>query len=623
MTLPSESLEELLRRLNAIGGAGDTSTLSEDRKPPTKPEIKPDKRKPGRPPSKPTKSHTPESFKHPSTRDTEGKFVGRPTEYKQPNAEGFKAFLKIIKPRVLTRSGKYEVFTLTERQETVIDKLLAVDDRGNFKRSIGLLVWPRRHGKSTLLALIVIWLLVISRNWTCQLQGNTEQHSRRVQFNQIARIIKNTPELRRLIGEDSLMRSEINYRKCGNVIQSMTSNTLASSFGDRLNVLWVSDLHANADLASFNALQASMLDSSNTLLLIDSNVDAIDGHVHGLQKQAQDDQGIFADHLQYRDYEDYHTNAPLWIDRIKAKRLQRTLLPSEFDRDILGKRSQAQNSLFEIGHIKACQQSYTAPVIDLRAITQGRSYKIGAGLDRAKSLLGEASGGDNSIFSVVAKVARLDGEPEIIVLDQQHVVPNTASMIKALIRKAHEQYRLNNFVIEDYQAVDIEPWCLEQNINCELVSAHSTRQNAMFPELARIVREGRLKFPAHMKELSAEMQSFQYTMVSGGKYSFGAAGSGHDDRVYSLGWSIYALRNSVICNYTLGNIICDNTRTRQHCFLLGGTQQLYCSGKCQAFGQVDGMLREFKRFNTESHLNVMQFYKSYVKVTGVLIVQGV
>ncbi len=48
-----------------------------------------------------------------------------------------------------------------------------------------------------------------------------------------------------------------------------------------------------------------------------------------------------------------------------------------------------------------------------------------------------------------------------------------------------------------------------------------------------------------MEELAAEMMAFQYIALKGGGYRF-EAGTGHDDRVYSLAWAIYSLRREVI-----------------------------------------------------------------------------
>ncbi len=552
-----------------------------------------------------------------------GKFGGKELKFKANTLDAFLAWYADRKPRILAK-GKYQHVELTPKQIDTLGEILASDGDGGFQHGMSMLIWPRRHGKSNLLRLVVLWLFDTRDNHTVQLWGNSEAHSRRVQFKPLGRIIENTPALRKRMPETrgGLLREEIVHGSNGSRILAMVGGSVV--FGDQIDLLYVDDFHHQTDLKAVNALQAALLDQDNALMLIGSNVDPIDGHCHQLQKLAKTDPGIYCHHLEYMDWLHYEDHAPAWIDRIKAKRLEKTTLPSEFDRDILGKRSQAQNALFEAKHIEVCRSNYRIPVgKDFRELIQGRTCKIGAGLDRAKDLFGEATGHDNTIFTVIAKVAKPDGEPEFFILDQVHVIPNNAQNIKAHIRQAHDRYKLDNLTLEDYQAMDIEPWCVEQNIPTELIPAHSSRQNVMFPEFHRIVKEGRLHFPGDMAELQDEMKSFQYTLLSNNKYSFGAAGKGHDDRVFSLGWAIYSLRQEVLANYVLGNIQCMNKKkSRQFCILLGGDLELSCSRECFAFQQVKDMLQEFKKFQTESALTIGPFYQRYVKVTGAVLYQA-
>lgn len=557
----------------------------------------------------------------PKQRDPKtGRYLGKEATMRQNSYGAFLSWYDDRKPRIKT-SRKYEHVKLTRKQRTTLKNMLRGDGKGGFVFSRILLVWPRRHSKSNLMRLIILWLLDTREHLTIQLWGNSEAHSRLMQYNPLMMIIQQTPALRKRIPERNMMKDAIQHPN-GSRIQAMVGGSVV--FGDKLDILWLDDFHHNKDLESVNALKASLWDQKDSLTLISSNVDPVDGHVHQMQKAWKKEPKCYVDHLEYMDWEHYETMAPPWINRADVKLDKATTLPAEWDRDVLGKRTQAINSLFELNHLQACQMPYGVPVKEgFRELVKGRAVKIGAGLDRAKSLLGTATGGDNTIFTVVAKVARHDGEPEIFILDQIKVVPNTAQHIKKLIRDAHERYKLDNLTLEDYQAMDIEPWCIEQDIPVELVTAHSSRQNAMFPELHRIVKEGRLHFPKDLDKLVGEMTSFQYTSLRDGKYSFGASGKGHDDRVYSLGWAIYSLRKEILANYVLGNIQClHKGQIRQMCMLLGGDLELSCSSNCVAFNQVKDMHQEFKRFYTESDLDICQFYQRYVKVTGSLIYQA-
>ncbi|MFC1881801.1 hypothetical protein ACFL2S_09945 [Thermodesulfobacteriota bacterium] len=269
-------------------------------------------------PSKPN----PNAKRHAVRSATDGKFVSadskqtRIERWSKPGALGFAHWIKDVQPHILTSRNTYEPFKPTHKQLDQIKKILAVDDSGNFINSMSLLIAPRRMGKSLVYALIICWLFTSRKNLTIQLLGNHEVHCRRVQYRTLKRIIRHTPKLSAMIPEKNVTVYEIRYRS--NIIQMGTTN-LSGSFGDKLDVLWTSDLHASPDLDPFNAYQAALLDSENSLCLIDSNVDHTDGHVHALQRQAEQDESIFCDHTHFRDLTSYLKSAPPWINRQKAK----------------------------------------------------------------------------------------------------------------------------------------------------------------------------------------------------------------------------------------------------------------------------------------------------------------
>lgn len=548
----------------------------------------------------------------------------------QGGEPGFRAWLSDIQPRILHRSGRYEPFVPTPDQDDLINSALAVDDSGNFVHSISVNLQPRRHGKSTAFAVLVLYFFTARQNFTIQLQGSTEDHTRRTMYLTLSRIILNTPKLRVLIPEVNHHSYDITFPELGNRIQFSASN-LASSFGDRLNLLWISDLHSFVDTGPYNAMQASLLDSAGSLQFIDANVDDAGGPVHSLQLQAEGDPGIFCRYVSYKDIDEYCERAPSWIDRAKARRLEKSLLPHEFARDILGQRAAAENALFPAGVIELCKSPYSCPVENLAALVQGRTYRIGGGLDRSKSLMGGlVARADNTIWTSVAKVAAPDGgEPEIFVLNQVNVVPNTAAHIKKVILGDHQRYGgFCNVTLEDYETVDILPWLLEQKITAETINAHSTRQNASFPELHRLAKEGRLHFPAELTGLADEMATFSYRAHKGQNgYSFGHAQQKFkDDRVFSLNWAVFSLRREVLSAYELGGIQCLNkTRRRPMCFLMGGALDFKdgCGRRCQAYGEVVDMHRQFLQFQTESNLSLAEFFAAYVRITGPVLYQNV
>ncbi|RJP90948.1 MAG: hypothetical protein C4518_08620 [Desulfobacteraceae bacterium] len=541
----------------------------------------------------------------------------------QGGEAGFYQWVNDIQPRILTRSNRYEPFVPTARQRKFIRNVLAVDKKsGLFKHSISMNVEPRRHGKSTVFSLIVLWLFTSRMNFTVQLLGSTEDHCRRTQFAALKRIINNSPLLSVLIPENNQFMYTIMFHELQNQIQFSASNT-ASAFGDKINLLWVSDLHSFVELGPFNALQAALLDSEDSLIFVDSNVDSTDGPVHSLEKEATNDKQMFCQSTSYRDFDHFAKEAPAWIDRDKAARLEKTTLPADFKRDVLGQRSDAKNGLFSAEIIEQCRDSYRVPVADVDALAKGRAYKIGAGLDRAKSLIAGPRG-DFTVWSVVMKVATQGGEPEYYLLNQHRFLINAAKSIKAVILEDHKRYKLDNVILENYETADIHAWMLENQIPCELISPHDTNQQASFPEMYRTMKEGRFHFSKDLEIFESELSTFSYTRRQNGSYAFGHSGvKFHDDTVYSVNWALFSLRKEVLNLFEIDTIQCDCRGGNRHmCFMMGGGLELHCKGRCVAYGQVEEMWRQYRLFNEESEIRIPEFFHSFLRVTGAVIYQS-
>jgi hypothetical protein len=540
-----------------------------------------------------------------------------------PGAAGFHHWLADVKPRILTKGNAWEPVALEPWQDAFMVEALEPGDGKPFRYSIVLHVTPRRHSKSTLFALLALWLFTSRSNQTIQALGNSEIHCEKVQMRTLRGIIRNTPALKAMIGEENLRKQAIEYPGMGNIIQASTV-TMSGAFGDKLNLLWVSDFHACPDTGPFDAYQASLLDSEGTLCLIDSNTDHEGGHVHGLEMLAETDPGILCRRIEYPDLETYLREAPAWIDREKVVRLQKTQLPTAFSRDILGKRSSARNALFPAEVITLCRAEIPCPFPPdrLEELTGGRKYVIGGGLDRSKKLFG----GDNTVWTTTLKVASAkDAEPEYFVLNQDVVVPNHARCIKKAILEDHRRYNLDAVTLEQYEVADLKPWLDDQDIPAEVLSATSTNQNLSFVELHRIAKEGRLHFSQGLEMLASEMQTFVYEEKRDGNYTFGHASQKfHDDTVYSLNWSVFATRAAVLSVYALKRIECRNLRpTRSLCFLMGGDMELLCKHECPAYHEVAEMFRGYMRLRLDDDHTLPGFYAAYVKLDGPRIYQGV
>lgn len=547
--------------------------------------------------------------------------------WNEPGPPGFYRWLADVKPKVIQRDSTYRVFNPTEKQKEHIAKILEVDEQGTFKHTLSLIVAPRRHGKSLLFCLLLLWLTTSRANHITQLLGSIASHCLRTMYRPCINIIKHTPALRKLIPDDCILSAEIHFKPLNSSIQMIEGSTLAGAFGSRVSCLYVGDLHSHPDLAAFNALQASTLDSASAVIWVCSNVDYTSGPVHGLQRESESDPGMYCDHIHYRDLKEYRAKAPLWLDRERAKRLKRTSLPADWKRDILGQRSSVIQGLFSPETIKKVRGKYRAPVVDIKALIGDRAYRVAGALDRSKSLL-TAAHKDNTVWTTVCKTINEHNEYEIFVLNQRSFTLNLASSIKETILRDHERYGLSNICFENYETSDLYQWALVNKLQAELVSPTDSAQNISFPELGRLAREGRLHAPANLAGLYKELKTFTYEYAksrSGNKYIFGSQDKKKwkDDRIYSLNWAVYALRKAQLSMYVIKTITCHNrTPKHRHCFIIGGDLEMYCSEQCPAYQEISEMWKQYRQLVPEDELTLQQFYKAKVKRIGALVRQA-
>ncbi len=547
--------------------------------------------------------------------------------WNEKGSKGFWNWCSDVTPHILSRSNEYIPFEPTEKQREQIEEILKTDEQGRFINTLSLVISPRRHGKSLLFVLLILWLATSRQNRIFHLHGTTESHTRRTMFNTIIKTIKNTPKLNRMFREDWFRSFEVTFSPLQNIIEMQSGINIVSAFGEKISgCLWCSDLHAALELDSFNALQAALLDSEDSFLWIDSNVDHSGGPVEALQKEAEIDEHSFADYVSYESLEEFFKKAPPWISREGAKRLQRTSLPTDFARDILGKRVSARNSLFQTQIIEQCMAPYKYPVDDITKLTQGRNYKIGAGLDRAKSLL---SIGDATVWSVVLKVASPDGgEPEYFVLNSKRIFPNTDRAIKKVILQDFQKYNIDNITIENYETASLAPFLTDQKIPFELLSATPTNQTISFTEFYRIAKEGRFHFSKDLQALASEMGAFSYWQRKGGQFSFGSSSrKHHDDFVYATNYGIFSLREKVLASYTVGNVQCLNKGPKRNlCFIMNQDPNgalLLCRARCGAYREIEEMYQSYKQSRLDSDETIQEFFAERVKIVGARISQAV
>ena len=532
-------------------------------------------------------------------------------------AEGFFNWCEDVKPRILTKGNRYTEFQPEPWQRQIITDVLSTDANGDFIHDLALLITPRRHGKTNIYALIVLWLSATRPNHTTQVLGNTEQHAERVQMKTLKGIIRHTPKLSELIPEPLIQRHMVKtVETWGSVIQ-MAAVNMSNAFGDKLNVLWVGDLHACPDTGPFDAYQAALLDSENTLCLIDSNPDSEDGHVHTLEKDAGEDEKTYCHRIEYRDFEHYRAEAPSWIDRHKAAKLQRTQLETAFKRDILGQRTSAVNALFQPEDIKACVSDFSMPVPpeSLNDFFDGRKFVVGAGLDKAKAI--RLTSNDRTVWTVVAKTPNADdGEPEYWVLNQVTWELGFDKRIKTQMTEDHKRYAPVGIALEAYETEQILLWGLDNNMPVETAQPTAQGQYKPFVTLHEVVKQGRLHFSRDCKHLEQEMRTFlvdESTKLP----TFGHAKKCHDDHVYSLAWAIWSMRHKELAIYELPLFHCESkSHLQQFCYLRGGEVVLPCGQFCEGHYHCRQMYNQYKAVHPYTELTLPEFHAGKVKSKG-------
>jgi hypothetical protein len=525
----------------------------------------------------------------------------------------------------------YRPLRLIPEQGEFIKEAFKAGKNRRWKHSIIAHMAPRRHTKSTIFAVALLWRTIIQKNGLSILLGNNEFHSRKTQFNILTNIIKHSKSLHKYFRplDKCLLTNEIRCKYSGHSISMLSGTSSASSFGMKISNLWVSDLMACPDLQPFYNLQASTLDSRGSMIFVDSNPDEEGGPMSDLETMSKTDPEIYFHKTEYENFEEYLEKAPAFIDRKKAKRLQIQLLPADFDRDILGIRPDKTNALFDSATLEKCiDNSYTTPIKlkDFKALIGERTFITTASLDRSDSEWGSMlSGNDDSIATVLAKVAGVENsEEEYYLLDSYCFVPSTARRIKKYFLNAHEEYNLENISLESHNTTDIYHFMNERRdfAPVELVSPSSTWQNSAFPNLAAIARSGRLHIPESKDglRLLSQMRTMQYNRLKNGRYSFGAGGkkSNKDDAVFSLVHGVYAGREAILNSYTLPRLIC-HQKSKAHrdlCYLFGGNLEMPCARDCEAHQMVVKYYESYMSFQTESELTIDLFYNNFVTLSG-------
>jgi hypothetical protein len=546
-------------------------------------------------------------------------------EYRQA-PEGMIQFVRDVQPRILDTNRKVIPFEFADFQLDTVRKALSTNDDGNYKYQTVIISYPRRHSKSTIAALITLWRFCCFPNQNIKVIGNTERQVNAVCAKKLKDSIRFTPVLRKWIGLENIKFDSINLPKQNNRIEFLIAGS-KHLYGESIDLAWLTEIHEKPnDTSTYDTMVTSMGDVMNSQIILDSTVDQSDGLMHRLEQIAEEqpNSSICTCRLEYSNKKEALAKAPSWIPRQYIHDRERDLFPAEFARLILNKRSEAENTLLPYHHLKKCRADYAAGISkkELVSMVGNRKVIVGGGLDRGNPFSQLAS---NTVWTSVAKVSRQDGEPEFYVLNQEVIFGSLGRGIKKAIETDMNRYDLNNFVLENVNVADIRSWSADRGYSFEMVSPTAQNQEPAFLELYHAVKDDRLFIPKELKKLFHEMRTMTYHFTNNNSISFGKRNK-KDDRVYSLVWALYSLRNRELSSYELDvNIVCkSNSPYAKQCYLRGGTEVLIeCADTCPAHQRVKEMYNSYIKYNVDTNITIPIFYKSFVDKKGIKMYKAI
>lgn len=503
---------------------------------------------------------------------------------------GFFRFLADVQPRVPSGTGGFVPFVPGNRERAEIAR--ALDSDGV---SVACFCWPRRHGKTLTSAIIIVWRFLTRPGENIAVVANSEKQVVDTAFRTIRQAFEHTPLLKHLVaaGTVKIGADRIELPGTGSVIQAFSSNPSAL-WGKKLSCAQISEIHAakNGGDDVYEALAGSLLDTTGSLMLIDSTVAPKSSKLWELYQAANHptdpDASICFSHIAYTDLDEACAHSPAWIDPGKLRSLARQMLPHKFALLHLNRWGDAANLLFPADLLNACIEEYP---LNLAALSSGSASVVGAGLDRA---FGGTVRGDKTATACVAKIA-IDDEEHIYVLDSDAVPFSRMGGIKSRFDGYHTAHGMRRLTLESYCAQDVADWAGTRPFSAGTEVVHPSRRTkyAAFLSLYQAAAEGRLHIHPRFKDLIAELRIFE--VHEDGKATDGEAAvpkfshprGEHDDFVHALAWALYSLRSVTLNPYEIDGVHCHGRGAAiAHCALNGGSHIPACGDGCRSMTEA-------------------------------------
>lgn len=535
--------------------------------------------------------------------------------WREPGATGFFNFIEDAQPMIPSEKGGFQVYEVPSdlvREE--IEKLLDPE------RSTIVICWPRRHGKTVVASLIIVWRFLSRVSENVAIVANSQMQSLDTALKNIRSIIEQTDYTKELIASGAIrvVSDCIEYSALGNRIQAFPGNP-ASLYGKKLTIAQVSELHAANDDEVYQTLASATIDSDDGIVIVDSTVGPTSSPLHGLYSLHESgiDPTLYFSHIAYRDVEDAIERGPTWIKPARLRSRAAQMLPALFAQQHLNQWGSATNSVFTSEVIERCKDNYP---LNAKAIANGRAYVVGGGLDRSGLF---SLNGDKTVLVSVLKVVGEDDEPHFYVLEDHEFLLPTEGAVKARITRAKTDHGMKHFGVEQYQAQDIRLWAATSGLETELIHATRPQQAVAFTALAIAAQEGRLHVHPGCAGIFREMATFEYRLASSGTSEgtvpvFKHAQGKHDDHIYALAWAVYSLREIELNPYEVNGIRCHAGKSvAALCVLNGGNLIPSCNAECRSFQSIHAIYNKYRNKTKYSEMSIDDFIAQKVKNVGI------
>jgi len=400
--------------------------------------------------------------------------------------------------------------------------------------------WPRREGKSLVVALLLAWRMTCFTGQRLLILANSERQAQSNVFALLTEVLRDSPALQGYVPEDCFLATKLTVPGLDNLCECVPCNWRTVQGRPRTDVLACDELHAaeNPKAFEFASNQLEGIDAQ-CLLSSQAGPPVPTNPVFRLY-QARDEAFLFFSYL---------TEHVLPWAVALAERERKVLLPGEWEYMHRNAWGATGLKLFAAPAVEAAALPYTEPQTreEWEALKQVWGFEeapcvIGAGLDRA----GVSRTGDRTVWGVTARFD-VDRDCPLFRVVRCAVLP-TGSEAEVLAEDRRTRAVFGSVaavMVEAYQGAD-----LAGRVNGATLEHPTTqRQQGLFGRLFRLFEEGRIGFPMDAGTdpktgapglLKAELLAFEYDAERAGLTKFGTQAGAHDDTVYSLAWATEA-----------------------------------------------------------------------------------